>query len=529
MKETKDVDKKENRKIPETICTKIVFAIAATIFFAFCFWAAKYKHSYGLDFTSEHVIAVYDSLKKNLVVLLVVLMSLYGIQALLLRGNIKKQKKKVFIFLIVDLIITGILATIWVSGCHIMPKDDQYQVYLTAVQFTQGDFSDMKAYFYMCPQQYGLAFLYECILWIWESYHFVQYINVAFLLLIIFFGYKISDCLFENPRINLYTILVMNAFLPLFFYVNFVYGEMGAVATSLCGIWGVLKWMKTQKVRYGIVAVTAMIFAYLVRLNMVIVAIALIITLMFFALHKKSWKALILAVALVAIPMLSIKMVEFSYEVRSGNQVGDGIPVVLNVAMGMQESWTGAGSYNAYNHTTFWEMDGDSYFAAEAGKEYIRGRLNEFKANPAAARYFYQCKIWEQWNVGCFGSLLMTKTFDGKPFAPAQSAYDGAATPKLMNWMEYYIFVVYFGALIYSLYGIIFEKDINKTILPMVVIGGLIFSIIWEAKARYVFPYVAIMLPAVATGLHMCHLAIEKTIKTGVKKVRSRNGKQQKN
>ncbi len=525
MKNAKNVEKEEKRKIPEAVCTKIIFAIATAIFFVFCFWALKYKHTYGLDFTSEHVIAVYDSLKKNAVVLLVVMLSLYAVQALLLRGDIEKQKKKVFIFLIADLIVTGILATIWVSGCHIMPKDDQYQVYLTAVQFMQGNFADMKAYFYMCPQQYGLAFIYECILWIWESYHFVQYINVAFLLVILFFGYKISDCLFENPRINLYTVLVMNGFLPLFFYVNFVYGEMGAVATSLCGIWGVLKWMQTQKKRYAISAIMAMIFAFLVRMNMVIISIALIIVLLFFVFYKKNWRALILAVALIAVPMMCIEMVEYSYEVRSGNEVGDGIPVVLNVAMGMQESWEGAGAYNAYNHITFAEVNGDSHLAAEAGKAYIKGRLEEFKANPEEARNFYQRKIWEQWNVGCFGSLLMTKTFEGAPFAPAQATYDGVATPKLMDWMEYYIFVVYFGAFIYCLYGILFEKDVKKTILPMVVIGGLIFSLLWEAKARYVFPYVAILLPSVATGIHMFHLAVEKTIKAWVGKVRSRNGK----
>lgn len=514
-------EKKQKKKITfESVCTKLIFVLSAALFFAMSFWAVKYVHTYSYDFTSEHVVGAYDTLLPNLLTLGGVLVVLYVVQALLLRGTPDKQNKKVRIFWIIDMVLIGILGFIWVTGCHVMPRDDQYQVYLSALDFSQGNFAEMEAYFYMCPQQYGLAFLYECVLWIWDSHHFIQYINIIFLVMIMYFGYQISDCLFERPRVNLYTVLVMNAFLPLFFYVNFVYGEMGAVAACMCGIWAVFKWMKTQKKRYAFIAVAAMILALMVRLNMVIISIALIIALLFFALYKKNWKALILAASLVIIPMACIKMVEFSYEARSGYEVGEGIPVILNVAMGMQESWYGAGGYNAYNHSVFWEMDGDPYFAGEVAKEYIAGRINEFKADPGMARNFYQRKIWEQWNVGCFGSLVMTNYFDEEPFAPAQAVYMGDATVPLMRWMENYVFVIYFGALIYSVYGIIREKDIRKTVFSMIVIGGLIFSLLWEAKARYVFPYIVMLLPVVAMGLHMCHLSVEKSIQIVTKKIR---------
>lgn len=365
----------------------------------------------------------------------------------------------------------------------------------------------------MCPQQYGLAFLYECIWWIWESYHFVQYFNVAFLLMIIFFGCRISDCLFENARLNLYTILVINMFLPAFFYINFVYGEVGCVAMSLCSVWAVLKWMKTGKVRFMVVASLTMALAVLVRMNMIIVAIALAITLFIFVLKHKSWKACVLAILLFVLPMGSIELVEISYELRSGLEVGDGIPVSLNVAMGMQESWHGAGVYNAYNHTRFWnEGGGDTAVADEVGKAYIAGRLQEFKSDPAMARFFYQSKIWQQWNEGSFGSLLMTNDFEAAPFAPAQEIYGGSLKNITQNYMERYLFVIYFMALVYSVYGLLFEKELRKTILPMVVIGGMIFSLLWEAKPRYVFPYVTVLLPAVAAGIQICHLTVEKLV-----------------
>lgn len=494
----------------ETACTKIVFLISTGLFLALSFWALKYSHRYSSDYSSERIYGVFDSVWPNLGVLLLILVLFYVLRLFVCRGTIEEQKKKVKLFLAADMVLAGVFGVIWVTGCHIMPSDDQLQVYLTAVEFTQGIYRDMDAYFYMCPQQYGLAFLYECILWIWESYHLVQYINIVFLLMILYFGYKVSDCLFGNSKINLYTILVMNLFLPLTLYVNFVYGEMGTVAMSMCSIWGVLRWMESGKKRYGALTVMATVFAWMVRLNMIIVTIALAIILVLFAFRKKNLKALGLILLLFTIPFGCIRLVEFSYELRSGKEVGDGIPTMVNVAMGMQQSWQGAGAYNAYNHQTFWAAEGDSDMAARMGKDYIRNRLEEFKADPGMARYFYQSKVWEQWNEGSYGSLIMTADFEAAPFPLAQEIYGGKLQQPLVNWMERYLFVIYGVGLIYSLYGLLFWKDIEESILPMIVIGGMIFSLLWESKARYVFPYVVIFLPAVAAGLYFCQTGIER-------------------
>ena len=229
-----------------------------------------------------------------------------GVRSPLFHFLLQNLRKRIRIFVTADIIIVGIIAIVWVAGCHIMPNADQYQVYLTAVEFTKGIFRDMEAYFFMCPQQYGLAFLYECVLWIWESYHLIQYINVIFLVMIYYFGYKLGEELFESPRISFYTVLVMNGFLPLLFYVNFVYGEMGTIAMSMCTVWAVMRWIRTDRIRYIIISSLAMVLAILVRQNMIIVTIALAIILIMIAVNKKSWKALLLSF-LFCVPFLSKK------------------------------------------------------------------------------------------------------------------------------------------------------------------------------------------------------------------------------
>ena len=359
----------------EVICTKIVFLIAAAMFGCLTYWAQKYNHEYALDLEEERVLGTFDSLSHNLLMLAGVLVVFYLLQKLLLRGSLEQQKKKLFSFVIIDMILVGIFAIVWVTGSHITPQADQLQVYLTAVDFSHGIYTDMEAYFYMCPQQYGLAFLYECILWIWESYHLMQYVNILFLLMVLFFGYKISDELLESPRAGFYTILVMNLFVPLFLYVNFVYGELCTTAMSLCSIWAVLRFLKVEKKRYAVAAVIAMTLAMMVRMNMVIVAIALAIVLVIWTFRSRSWKACVLAVLLFVIPFGSIRGVELIYEQRSGLEVGDGIPTIAVVAMGMQQSWQGAGTYNAYNHMTFWGTGGDTEAPAEIAWAYVKERI----------------------------------------------------------------------------------------------------------------------------------------------------------
>lgn len=497
----------------EFFCTKVVFLIAAGLFFALSFWATKYSHRYAMNYMEEKILGEFDSAKNNILMFLLVLAVLYVFQFFMLRGKENLRQKRVKIFLGVDLIVMAVVGVVWVAGCHITPQADQLQVYLTAVDFSKGIYTDMGAYFYMYRQQYGLAFLYECVLWIWESFHLIQYINVLFLLLVILFGYFISDTLFKSARVNLYTILAMNLFLPLLIYVNFVYGEVGIVAMSLCSIWAVLKWMDTGKIRYMVLASLAMTLTILARKNMIIVTIALAIVLLVFALVKKNWKACVLVALLFAVPMGTIGLIEKSYEWRSGMEVGEGMPATLHIAMGMQESWNGAGAYNAYNNSTFWNVaGGDSQLADEIGKEYIKGRIQEFKDNPAMARAFYQAKTWEQWNEGSYGSMLMTAHFESAPFEPAQKLYGGEWQKPAFDWMEYYLFIIYATAFIYSVYGFLCIRDLKGTLLPMIVIGGLIFSLLWEAKARYVFPYVTLLLPSVAAGWHICHLAVDKVV-----------------
>ena len=69
--------------------------------------------------------------------------------------------------------------------------------------------------------------------------------------------------------------------------------------------------------------------------------------------------------------------------------------------------------------------------------------------------------------------------------------------------MKIYQMVLYASILIWLLASIRKQKGIEQYILLIAVFGGFLFSLIWEAKTRYVFPYLIMMLPYGAMGIHV--------------------------
>ncbi len=61
-------------------------------------------------------------------------------------------------------------------------------------------------------------------------------------------------------------------------------------------------------------------------------------------------------------------------------------------------------------------------------------------------------------------------------------------------------FLIYLGMLLYYLLAIRKETQPLEHLLAVVIIGGFFFSILWEAKARYVFPYYVMMYPLYTIG-----------------------------
>ena len=70
--------------------------------------------------------------------------------------------------------------------------------------------------------------------------------------------------------------------------------------------------------------------------------------------------------------------------------------------------------------------------------------------------------------------------------------------------------IIYFGAFLYFVLAIDKENNVLQHLFAVALIGGFLFSIIWEAKARYMFPYYVMMLPMANIGYITLITKVEK-------------------
>ncbi len=500
----KDINISSSGIIFEVICDKAVKFMILVIAAVFAIWAARYTYYYPEDYSSELLLPMHDSIWKNVLAAGAAILLLYGLQAVVLRGTEEQKKKRIWFMAIADIVIVGILLTIWVANSHIAPYWDQLQVFNDAIRFRQGDYGDMSEYLFMYPQQYGLIFLYEIVLPIWENYGLIQYLNILFIMTIIFMSYRITEELFHNQTVNFYCILGTTVFLPMHIYVSYVYGDIPSIALSLVAIWAVLKWCQQRKWQFWIVTLVSFTIATLARKNTLIIMIAVCLALFIYAWKERVWKALVLATLILALPLTSVELVKEYYELRSGNEIGDGIPSVLWIAMGMQYHYGAVGVYSGYNESIFrGPGESDTQKAAEIGQAYIKERLSEFKEKPGMAIDFYKTKIQEQWNEPTYSAMAMTSKFKEEQQGLVKAIYFGTIPKIMFKFMNYYMFLIYFGVFVYALNMLFHKRSIMEDLMLIAIIGGVLFCVIWEAKGRYMLPYVISMLPYMSGGIYL--------------------------
>ncbi len=489
----------------EYVSCKAVLGISAIILAALTFWAGIYTHMPKVDLQNAKVRPYPDNIWVNILVLLTVVTVFFVIAKIVLTGSEQKDTKRVHIFAIIVTICVGIIGVVWVTIHTYYPYHDQLQVVMDAMDFKNGIYTDLKGYMEIYPHQLGLTAFYELLFHIWPAYEIIYYFHVIWLMVIVYFTYKVTEELFHNSRISLYSLFMSSCFVPMYFYVNYAYGDLGVAACGMLGIWLITRFCKTEKKRYAVALLAVMTLNCLKRKNTLVVVLAMTLTLLILSLKRLNWQIMLLAALLVILPLASEKAVIGVYESRAGVQMMDGAPLLLHIAMGMQNAYEGPGYYNAYNLMTYVNTNKNAKAAGLIAREYISERLLEMANDLDATKEFYHLKILQQWNEPSFSGEISTQTFETTPRNFVLDIYYGAIQNFLRIFRNYYLFVLYAGALIAVVSKLFLdpkEDSIGENLILVILIGGFLFSILWENKSRYVMPYVMMLIPFAVMGLY---------------------------
>lgn len=404
-----------------------------------------------------------------------------------------------------------IVSAVWVSNCHIMPGGDGDALCYAVHRMTTGNYIDMKyaGYMFIFPHQFGLLSVLHLIFTLFGvwNYGVFQHINALCMPLLFYSGYKLLQLVWDKFEITFYYIVFFLGCLPLFLYVPYVYGEIISITFTMVLMWQTVRYCKTGKKSCFLWGTAAIVLACLVRKNSLIVLIAVGIILAVHSVKEAKCRGIIWVLVMALAVAGSDGLIRGFYERKSGLEVSGGVPYISWIRMGLEDSWTGPGWFDNSSIEVFAEHGYDTEQTALAEKERLAAMLRDMWQNKGRSVDFFRRKILSQWNAPGNSYVYETEHFDcyeGElPDFVRRVYFDDKDT--VLSFMNRYQFVLYFCAAASAVALLADRKRkpcLEDLLLYVAIIGGFLFSMLWEAAARYVLPYVVYMLPLAASGLY---------------------------
>lgn len=417
------------------------------------------------------------------------------------------RQRASYLFLAVCCLLFFAIGCIWTTQLPYYPSGDQLNTTAAAQYSLEGNYImfDRGGYIGIYSQQKGLVFLYEILFSLFGPYCYnvVEKLHVLSGVIVMIFGFlflkDVSDrCVYRF----IYCASVLFC-APYIILMPYAYGDIPSVCFCVVMFWALQRYGRALQNRYAVIAALMAILALFARQNSWIVLIAAGIGLFLTALEKRSIYPIIAASCIILSAALSIKVLNVYYEIRSGYEDTGGTPASLYFAMGMQDGDTGPGTYNRFNQGTYESVDFDRDAAAEIGWQEVQNRLQFFRENPNYAVTFFKTKLQLQWLEPLFETLRSTDSFPQDSAMPQwiNEIYYGKYHDPLFRFANSYQSVTYLSLLAYVVF--LFKKRNNSLLyVPLIaLVGGFLFSIIWEAQCRYVLPYYMFMMVYVPIGL----------------------------
>jgi uncharacterized membrane protein len=499
MESREELSKGDNREkfIAYAFCVMAALLFAALWIFAMCFsWNNR-------ELENEYVYRQNDNIFINIVCLIAGL-AIARFAAKIAHKHISHRKMD--ILAVVVGIICVITSMYWIAISKTTMGADQKEIVQYAVQLMNGDTSSLLkgGYLGMHRHQLGIVTFMRVFFSVFGegNYKAFQYMSACMVFVIVYAGYKIIDAISgKNSEAAAVYLLFMLFCVPMYGYTPFVYGEIISTAFAMLGTWVFLSTLEKFRCRKLVLLALDCGFMLLLRRNTVIIAIAFLVVIIVKAINRPEWKIILTGVAVIAGLIISQTLVNAIYSSYIPKD-SEEMPAILYVAMGTRDTaGDEPGWYDCYNLLVFRENEYNAEASSAAAVETIKNFLGTCKASPMYAIRFYALKINTQWNVPMYQCLAMNNAFYEEPEGLAWEIYFNGKDVYLENFMNIYQLLIYGGVVLLLIYMRKKWVKIENYVLLIGVYGGFLFSLIWEAKPRYVFPYFIMMIPYAAIGL----------------------------
>lgn len=458
-------------------------------------------------YEAQHILAKPDSILLNLAVLAVAVALFRVLRVTKLPDWFVRGAA------VVCLTALALIGIAWSLMMKAIPISDQDVLFSSAVHLVKGDFSALQdttgyEYFYFVrfPFQIGfLSYLELLVRAVGEQGTLILAPVLNVLMLVSGYAALLmtTQRLFRDNRITFLTLLLLCVCIQPVLACTWIYGLIPALALTLWGVYFAVRFLQTDRLLNLIPAALFCAVAVYMKPNAWIGAAAVSIALLLHALKTRGWKPVVAAILLLALCYPLPKIAQAAYEDRIGVSFGKGYPMSSWMAMGMRESWMAAGWYNEYSKEMYHTYGTDLDAIKERNREDIQASLAGFADDPKGMYAFYQEKFASQWNEPTMESIwtsVVCKSYGERPKL-AVSLYDGRWPGiALETGFNYMLQIVYAGFLL-SLFILLRKRSVEQAILPVMIVGGILFHLLFEANAKYALSYLPLFLPYAAYGI----------------------------
>ena len=413
----------------------------------------------------------------------------------------KKIRKWLFIAVISIYIIADILWTIFVRPPIV---GDQVHVACMGQLFARGYDEEilqsmtyanisLKDYMQAYNQQIPQAFIYGLFFKLihYDKIEILRIINVFAIIAIITSIYKIGNVLSKKYKVNKVLLLtLMLTFISLPMLSTFIYGDLPSLALSLFCVYYMMKYTEYKKLKYALIASIFSMLGYMMRMNSLIFIIATVIYLLFNLFNKITTKTakenvinLLVIVAYVIISIIPSQIVNNYYIHKYDLNKSKTYPTISYFLLAMEEGPRGNG----------WYIEGvgepalkDPQGIKEEYMNKIKERLEYFSENLWYTFNFYTKKLASMWTENTYAAIRNNTSKENDPLE------------NLITSLTFYQKVLLIISCICSIIVLIQNRK-NLTpefiYLLLIFMGGFAFHILWEAKSRYIIPYIVVLIP----------------------------------
>lgn len=456
---------------------------------------------------SEHITISYNNIF-YIIGLLVIGLIIYFVSNILNKYLYKDEKKKklrkiLFISAISIYIIADILWTIFVRAPIV---GDQVHVNSMGQLFYRGYDEEiinsdtyagipLGEYIQAYNQQIPQAFLYSLF---FRLIHIDEFgtpraLNVIAIIIILVAIYKIGNMISKNHKINKVRLMVLFlTFLSLPMLSTFVYGDIPSLAFALLSVYYMMKFMDYNKLKYFTLATIFSMIAYMFRMNSLIFVIATVIYLLFNLFTKITSKTVkeniinaLLIVIFIVVSIVPAQIVNDYYINKYNLDKSKEYPNISYILMGMSESWRGNGWYNE-------DIGEPALKNPESSKEEyaekIKDRLTYFSQNMGYTFRFYTMKLASMWSENTYSAVRLNLLHE------SEDDYLNVIKEPLTFYQKALLILMCVCSIIVLIQN---RKNLSVNVIYLLLIfmGGFAFHIIWEAKSRYIIPYIVVLIP----------------------------------